>query len=485
MSKKIWSPGDEITAEDLNHTDVGFKALAQVSPNMTIRIDPGVANIQGTIVKYAGGNSPAFTAPASNNRIDLVCMDSAGTISIVQGTSGATPSAPDYPSDKLVICEVYLKNTSTSIVNINDSVSTHGYLLKDARPIVVPKASSNFGDGSDGDVVISADTTISRDMFYNNLTINATKSLNAGGFRIFVKGVLTINGKIHRNGNDGTVGQTPGSYLTAGNGGAGGAALSDAFLSGAVAGGTGGNGGSGASYNNYYPQAPGGNTGSNGNSTTNSVGVSGAAGGSGGTGGVYSAGSGGPGGGGGSAGTATAPSPNAKIRSLNDLLLMRDFYPSTPVKLTSSGSGAGGGGGGGGQSYAGGEYGGGGGGGGGGGSAGGLLIICAQTIINNGSIEAKGGAGGAGGNGGPDGRPGIGYAGGGAGGGGGGGGGGGTIVLVYSSMSGSGTISSAGGAGGAAGTGGTGHNSSGTPILGGTGSVGSAGASGNTIQFIL
>src|SRR3990167_1494841 len=32
---------------------------------------------------------------------------------------------------------------------------------------------NNFGDGSDGDVIISADTTITRDMYYNNLTINS------------------------------------------------------------------------------------------------------------------------------------------------------------------------------------------------------------------------------------------------------------------------------------------------------------------------
>jgi hypothetical protein len=34
-----------------------------------------------------------------------------------------------------------------------------------------------FGDGSDGAVVISSDTTLTRDMYYTDLTINATKTL--------------------------------------------------------------------------------------------------------------------------------------------------------------------------------------------------------------------------------------------------------------------------------------------------------------------
>ena len=52
----------------------------------------------------------------------------------------------------------------------------------------------DFGDGSDGDVTISSPTTLTRDMFYNNLTVNST--LSTDGFRIFVKGILSGNGTI-------------------------------------------------------------------------------------------------------------------------------------------------------------------------------------------------------------------------------------------------------------------------------------------------
>ena len=53
-----------------------------------------------------------------------------------------------------------------------------------------------FGNGEDGDVTISADTSLSEDMYYNNLTIDAGKTLNPNGWRVFVKNTLTLNGDL-------------------------------------------------------------------------------------------------------------------------------------------------------------------------------------------------------------------------------------------------------------------------------------------------
>ena len=81
-----------------------------------------------------------------------------------------------------------------------------------------------FGDGSDGDVTTSGNTTLSRDFYYDDLTINPGVTLNPGGFRIFVAGTLTLgNGAaIARNGNNGS-GGAPGAGLTPGTlGGSGG-----------------------------------------------------------------------------------------------------------------------------------------------------------------------------------------------------------------------------------------------------------------------
>jgi len=52
---------------------------------------------------------------------------------------------------------------------------------------------SIYGTGSDGSVTISANTTLTNDMFYQNLTINSDVVLNTAGYRVFVKNLLTLN----------------------------------------------------------------------------------------------------------------------------------------------------------------------------------------------------------------------------------------------------------------------------------------------------
>jgi hypothetical protein len=55
---------------------------------------------------------------------------------------------------------------------------------------------SVYGTGSDGTVVIASNTSLTRDMYYDNLTINSGSHLNTNGFKVFVKNTLTINGSI-------------------------------------------------------------------------------------------------------------------------------------------------------------------------------------------------------------------------------------------------------------------------------------------------
>lgn len=66
-----------------------------------------------------------------------------------------------------------------------------------------------YGTGADGNAVIASNTFMSRDMYYNNLTINSGAHLNTNGFRLFVRGTLTINGSLGiasttTNNNDGS-----------------------------------------------------------------------------------------------------------------------------------------------------------------------------------------------------------------------------------------------------------------------------------------
>lgn len=59
-----------------------------------------------------------------------------------------------------------------------------------------------FWDWSDGDVTITTTVTLARDMYYNNLTITSPWILNPNGYKIYIKWILSGNGKIQRNGNN-------------------------------------------------------------------------------------------------------------------------------------------------------------------------------------------------------------------------------------------------------------------------------------------
>ncbi|HVB33705.1 MAG TPA: hypothetical protein VNJ52_04945 [Patescibacteria group bacterium] len=152
-SSKV-SPGDAGTAlwaDNLRDDAYGSSMLLaheQTTPGMTLYVEPGVYYIGTTRVLFTGGNSPSFTAPTSNPRIDLLTADSSGTLAIVQGTENASPVAPSYPTNKMVICEVYNVVGETALYDNDNQIAGQGYILNDVRPLAAPpyiSSTSQFG----------------------------------------------------------------------------------------------------------------------------------------------------------------------------------------------------------------------------------------------------------------------------------------------------------------------------------------------------
>lgn len=320
-------------------------------------------------------------------------------------------------------------------------------VLDEDGQIPIGLISNFFGDGSDGNVIISTNTTLSRDMYYNTLIIEDGAILNSNGYRIFVKEYTKFNGtgKIASNGGNGINGGRGGNTSHSGdpsyvpsneraNGGAGGpSAYSTGNLPIPKNGGNGGNGGDSSSI------------GSNGSKIDAllSIGVSSSAGGSGGS--SQSGGTGSKAGGTSSPGTITNAinKPRTVIQALN----LFDLNGTSISQLTAS-AGAGGGGGGGGW-YNNSSYSCLGGGGGGAGGSGGVILFFSKNIITyeeNIFLQAKGGNGG---NGGTSGTGSV------TGAGGGGAGGSGGCVIILGNIVGDGLIDVSGGTGGVAGEGGT------------------------------
>lgn len=256
-----------------------------------------------------------------------------------------------------------------------------------------------FGDGSDGNVTIAVDTTLTRDMYYDALTVNGGGvDLFCDGFRIFAKTSVTCSGTIHDRdpaSKNGAAAGTAGTAYAAGpplpsgsNGGAGGTAA-----------------------------------GSAGSAAANALGVAAGAGGA------------GSGGAGGAAGTLTVMTANnGGTQQIKSAAWGLSVHPRTDV-ATGTCAVSPGGGGGGGDGTA----------GGGGGAGGGVVMILTPSLSGAGTISAKGGNGGS---------PAAGNRGG-------GGGGGGGIVYILTATAHSVTVDVAGGTGGTkTGTGVNGSNGS-------------------------
>lgn len=297
----------------------------------------------------------------------------------------------------------------------------------------------SLGDGSDGNVTISSGTTtLTRDMFYNNLTLSGTGIIVTSGYKIFVKNILNISsaavGAIQWNGNAGgnASGATAGAAPAAQSGGSLGAIVAGAVGATGTTG-AGANGTAGILTNTNGGTS--GNAGNGGSSPTN--------------------GNGGNGG-------------NGKIAAVNNFFSRFETSFLFGASLISGGPSAGSGGAGSGDNTN------TGGGGGGSGSGGGVVAIFANIIVKSsstlaGTIQANGGVGGNGGNS---------SAGVTGGGGGGAGAGGGWVYIAYNNVYGpviSGLIQANGG------NGGNGGNGTGTGALGGSG--GSAGTGGRINIF--
>jgi len=68
-----------------------------------------------------------------------------------------------------------------------------------------------FGSGADGDVTVSGTSTLTANLYCENLTVETTGIINTNGFGIFVKGTLTNYGVIRNNGVWNA--STPAGYL--------------------------------------------------------------------------------------------------------------------------------------------------------------------------------------------------------------------------------------------------------------------------------
>ena len=183
--------GDGFTATDHQNA---YSALFQgdLSPlrpranaPATLKVNVAKAEVEGFFrqiygnsahVTFAGGDSPTFTAPATNPRIDLLYLDVSssptGALPRLAGSEAASPSEPALPTplDKNIpICYVYNRVGQTTIVNFEDAGAnpTQGYIYRDVRPWI-----GGGGGGNATAKYLLGDTTLPSDLTAALLSMN-------------------------------------------------------------------------------------------------------------------------------------------------------------------------------------------------------------------------------------------------------------------------------------------------------------------------
>lgn len=253
-----------------------------------------------------------------------------------------------------------------------------------------------YGNGSNGDLIVTGTYTITKESYFNNLTIQDGGVVKPNGCRIYVKNTLTISasGSLNDDGSDSTG--------SAGGAGANGSVRKNYLLVLSTAGGAGGANAAGSN----------GGTVGQGSGVLNNSGL----GAFGGTGGRPAPGTGTPGNG----GTINGATQNIWGSWMTGLAVASAAGAGSATSWT-GGSGGGGAASSGVSAV-----------GGGGGGGGGMVWLAAKTISNSGRISANGGLGGP-------------ASGSGNAGSGGGGGGGNIIVITHTPVSLAGIIQANGG----------------------------------------
>ena len=95
-----------------------FSAYEADPADYTVMIGPGNHRSGSSYNQYAERQTGSFSLPASDDRIDLVCLARAdGSIVTVTGTEATTPSAPSVPANSIPLAEVYLTPGLAAITN--------------------------------------------------------------------------------------------------------------------------------------------------------------------------------------------------------------------------------------------------------------------------------------------------------------------------------------------------------------------------------
>src|SRR5512139_1363631 len=226
-----------------------------------------------TTTTGTGALALSGSAPSSFVTFSAVCaVNDTCDYAIEDPTNGAWETGVGTYSSANTLTRTTVRASSNANAAVSLAAGTKVVML---TPIAHKAGAwiSVFGDGIDGDATIAGATTLTRDMYYNDLTVNASAAVNTAGYRLFVAGKFDIGsapagsfyyrGSVGNNATGATsgagtsrgiVGNTVGgsqslNSASVGNGGTGAGTNGSNTGSNGEAGGNGGDGGKGGAAN--------------------------------------------------------------------------------------------------------------------------------------------------------------------------------------------------------------------------------------------
>src|SRR5665213_429754 len=145
LNKNVNGASASLTSFNITTTVTSGTWTAQT---MQLYVEDGTYYINGTRYLFTGGSTPTVTAPASHPRIDVLTIDTSGTLAWTTGTEASSPVAPAYPSQKVAICELWNVVGETALYDQENQQSGQGYISNDVRPFINYTGGANSIDGA-------------------------------------------------------------------------------------------------------------------------------------------------------------------------------------------------------------------------------------------------------------------------------------------------------------------------------------------------
>lgn len=109
---------NQVEAAGKNGVLSGWTVQENATPNMSVDVLQGDGVAGGVYNSTGSTTNVVITAShASLDRLDIIVVNSSGTISAVTGTAAATPNPPDLPDDNILLAIIDVAATVTAIYN--------------------------------------------------------------------------------------------------------------------------------------------------------------------------------------------------------------------------------------------------------------------------------------------------------------------------------------------------------------------------------